>query len=160
MRSLLVLLAAAGLARANGLEAVAVRPDGKQVAVGGQNRVVYLLDAGTLAVQRRLWLGARIAHLTYSADGRRLAALDDADVLRLIDLEKGKELARIGEVAVLATLGERVLVRDTTVLSRGILRLYSLAHLREEARLELPYRPSACTFTAAGKRLLILSSSL
>jgi len=39
---------------------VAVSADGKQVAVGGQNRVLYLLDAGTLEVKRRLWLGARV----------------------------------------------------------------------------------------------------
>src|SRR5262249_16950956 len=65
LRSLLLSLCCCGLSLAGGvtgrggLEAVAVSPDGKLVAAGGQNRVVYLLDAATLEVKRRIWLGAR-----------------------------------------------------------------------------------------------------
>src|SRR5215207_9445246 len=75
-----------------GLEAVAVSPDGKRLAVGGQNRVVYLLDADTLAVQRRVWLGARVGRLSFSGDGKRLLAEDEADNLHLLDAASGKSL--------------------------------------------------------------------
>jgi hypothetical protein len=160
MRTLLVLLVLAAAARAGGLEAVAVSPDGKVIATGGQNRVVYLLDAGSFRVTGRLWVGARIVNLTFSSDGRRLAVADDADVLRLIELDKGKTIAQVGEVIVLAALGDRVLVRDAPLVSRGVLRQYSLANLKELAKVDLPYRPAGCTFTADGKRLVVLSSSL
>src|SRR5262245_35859612 len=66
-------------AHLNGLDAVAVSPDGKSVAAGGQNRVVYLLDADSLAVTRRILLGARIVHMTYNKDGSRLIVEDDAE---------------------------------------------------------------------------------
>ena len=49
--------------RWGGLEAVAVSPDGKSLAVGGQNRTLYLLDASTLEVRRRVWVGGRIVFL-------------------------------------------------------------------------------------------------
>jgi WD40 repeat protein len=150
---------AEGVTGRGGLEAVAVSPDGKRLAVGGQNRVLYLLDAGTLAVGQRLWLGARIGSLAFSSDGKRLAALDDADVLRLLDLEKGKELARVEGVAGLVAGADRVLVHDTGILSKGILRVYSLADLKEQARLEVPYRPAAYAFAASGKQAVLLSAS-
>jgi hypothetical protein len=155
----------AGLAQAGrvggfgGLEAVALSADGKLVAVGGQNRVVYLLDADTLAVKRRLWLGARIAKLAFSGDGKRLAILDDADLLRLIDVDEGKEVARMPDVAGLVGASDRVVVHDTGIVSRGILRIYSLTDLKQQAVVELPYRPAAYRFTASGKQLVILSAS-
>jgi WD40 repeat protein len=142
-----------------GLEAVALSPDGKLVAVAGQNRVLYLLDAATLSVQRRVWLGARVGGLAFSADGKRLAIEDDADVIRLLDLEKGKEVARTLWVAGMVAGPGRVLVQDTGLVSKGVLRIYSLADLKELARLELPYRPAAYTFADSGKKLVILSYS-
>jgi WD40 repeat protein len=147
------------VASRGGLEAVAVSPDGKVLAVGGQNRVLYLLDGATLRVKQRVWLGARIGNLAFSADGRRLAIEDDADVLRLYDVVKGKEIARMPGVAGMVAGPDRVVVHDADVVSKGILRIYSLANLKEQAKLELPYRPAAYTFTASGKQLVILSIS-
>jgi WD40 repeat protein len=142
-----------------GLEAIAVSPDGKLLAVGGQNRVLYLLDGGTLEVKQRLWLGARIGNLAFSRDGKRLAVEDDADGLQLFDLEKGKAVARMTDVAGLVPGTDRVLVRDAGIVSKGILRVYSLTDLKEVARLDLPYRPAAYTFADAGKQVVILSYS-
>ena len=150
---------ARGVPGGGGLEAVAISPDGKVVALGGQNRVLYLLDADTLEVKRRLWLGARIGKLTFSKDGKRLAVEDDADVLRLLDVASGKEVARMIDVAGLVAGPDHVLVHDTGIVSKGILRVYSLADLKETARLELPYRPSTYTFAASGKQVVILSYS-
>ncbi len=151
-------LAAAGVSGRGGLEAVAVSSDGKVVAVAGQNRVLYLLD-GNLRIRQRLWLGTRAGNLAFSADGKRLAVEDDADVLRLIDVDRGKELARVPDVAGLAAWGDRVVVHDTGIVSKGILRLYSLADLKQQALVELPYRPAAYCFAASGKQLVVLSYS-
>src|SRR5436305_710343 len=82
--------AGAAVTGVGGLEAVAVSPDGKVVAVGGQNRVVYLLDAKTLAVTKRLWIGARIGRMTFSRTGARLIVEDETDRLRLLEVPSGK----------------------------------------------------------------------
>jgi WD40 repeat protein len=150
---------AEGVTGRGGLEAVAVSPDGKVVAAGGQNRVLYLLDAGSLAVKQRLWLGARVGNLAFSGDGRRLAVLDDADVLRLVDLATGKEAARLPGASGLVAGPDRVVVHDTGIVSKGILRIYSLADLKEVARVELPHRPAGYTFAASGKQVVVLSYS-
>src|SRR5262245_36220436 len=81
---------AGGVTGRGGLEAIAVSPDGKRLAAGGQNRVVYLLDADTLEVQKRIWLGARVGRLAFTTDGKRLLVEDDADTLHLLDSTTGK----------------------------------------------------------------------
>src|SRR5204862_2520494 len=105
MRTLLVTLASAlaaagpgaalggGVTGRGGLEAVAVSPDGKLVACGGQNRVAYLLDAASLEVKRRAWVGARVGGLAFSRDGSRLAVEDETDRLQLLEAASGKVLA-------------------------------------------------------------------
>jgi hypothetical protein len=55
---LLASLSRGGVTGQGGLEAVAVSPGNKIVAVGGQNRVIYLVDGATLTVKKRLWIGA------------------------------------------------------------------------------------------------------
>ena len=73
---LLARAAPAGVAGWSGLGAVAVSPDGKRLAVGGQNRVIYLVDAGTLEVERRLYFGVRIGELHF-ARGERFEGVAD-----------------------------------------------------------------------------------
>ena len=70
-----------------GLEAVAVTADVKLVAVGGQNRVVYLLDASSLEVKKRFYVGARVGNLAFSKDGKRLA-VGGAGATHLFDLTR------------------------------------------------------------------------
>ena len=58
-----IAFAAVSLARDpswGGLAGLAVSPDGKTIVTGGQNRVIYVLDAATLEVKQRVWAGARV----------------------------------------------------------------------------------------------------
>jgi hypothetical protein len=152
--------ASAAVTGLGGFEAVALRHDGKLLAVGGQNRVVYLLDAGTLAVTQRLSLGARIGSLAFSRDGKRLVVEDETDRLRLLELPAGKELARVDNVShmLVHPAGELLVVRDT--LRPTQLRLLALSTLEEKGRLPLVDRPAAVAFEPDGKRLLVLSKGV
>jgi WD40 repeat protein len=167
MRAAIVLVlvltstAAGAVTGRGGLEAVAASPDGKRVAVGGQNRVVYLLDAGSLEVTRRVWLGARVGALAFSKDGSRLVAEDETDRLHLIDPATGKTLARLADARGLAVhvpsdLGAVV---DRTDLARNRLRLFALDTLKERRRIELPGAAVTFAFTADGKQLAVLGAS-
>ena len=86
-----------GVTGRGGLDAVAVSADGKWIAVGGQNRVVYLLDADTLEVKKRIHLGARIGGLAFSRDGTRLVIEDETDTLHLMDTATAKVVAKLPE---------------------------------------------------------------
>jgi hypothetical protein len=142
-----------------GLEAVAARDDGKIVAVAGQNRVVYIVDAETLRVKQRLWLGARIGNLAFNRDGSRLAVEEEDDRVRLLDLDSGKEVAKVANSSrmVASPRGNFIALRDTTNVISPRIRFLSLDDLTEKGRIELTELPSAFTFDAEAKRLIVLS---
>src|SRR5207302_5451325 len=75
-----------------GVNAVAISPDGKLIAGGGSDGVVYLWDAATGAEVRRLAGHKREAvSLAFSPKGDVLA-VGDAMTLRLWEVESGKLL--------------------------------------------------------------------
>jgi hypothetical protein len=144
-----------------GLEAVAVSPDGKLVAVGGRNRVAYLVDARTLGVKKRLWIGARIGRLAFTRNSSRLIVEDETDRLRLLDVATGKDLLRVTGVEgmVVSRRAGLLAVRDVVEGEKARLRLLSLDDLGGKGIIEMPDRPSAWTFGGEGKRLVVLSRS-
>ena len=145
-----------------GLEAVAVRSDGKFVAVGGQNRVVYLVDAAAMTVKKRFWLVARVGAVAFSPDGSRLVVEDDADRVHLLDADTGKVIAKLDGLSGMAVSRKAGLIAlyDTLKVEKTGLRLLSLADLTDKGRIALPEQPAAYTFDAEGKRIVVLSRSV
>ncbi len=145
-----------------GLEAAAASADGKLVAVGGQNRVVYLVDAESLEVAKRIWIGARIGSLAFHHAGARLAVEDENDRIRLIDVGSGKEIAIVANASrmVASPSGELIAVRDSADVTKSRIRFLSLEDLAEKGRIDLPDYVSALTFDATGKQLIVLSRAV
>jgi DNA-binding beta-propeller fold protein YncE len=160
MRVVMLLLLLAGPVRAAGLNAVAVSRDGKSVAVGGQNRVVYVLDAVTGEVRHRIGLKARVVGLAFAPDAASLLVEDETNTLQRVEVASGKVTGRMSEVSGLlaSPAGDVVLVRDERSIVRPALRLLDF-HLDEQARYEQTERASAFTFDAVGKRVYVLESS-
>src|SRR5262249_30401039 len=94
----LLLLAPSAVNGGSGLEALAVSRDGKQLAVGGQNRVVYVLSADTLTVRKRIPMRTRIGALAFTPDGKGLIVEDETNTVRLLD-GSGKETAKLTDVS-------------------------------------------------------------
>jgi hypothetical protein len=159
---LLSSLAHGAVSGQGGLEAVAVSPDSKTIAVGGQNRVIYLVDAADLTVKKRLWIGSRIGSMTFNRAGARLIVEDESDRLRLLDPATGKEIAKVEGVSgmVVSRRAGLVAVRDLLKVDKPSLRLLSLDDLAEKGRIAVVTRPAAYHFTDSGKRLVVLSKGL
>ncbi|MFZ1814252.1 MAG: hypothetical protein WBO55_05660 [Rhizobiaceae bacterium] len=99
------------------LGAIAVSPDGKTVAAAGDNRVLYLVDAATLEVKERIWIGYSPMSLFWTKDGKTLVMRHTDDVLLLFDTATWKvrgeipafrqmSMAVASEKVVTATQGE------------------------------------------------------
>jgi WD40 repeat protein len=148
-------------ARWDGLEAVAVSPDGKLLATGGQNRVLYLLDATTLTVKQRIWLGARIGSVAFNRAGSRLLVAGDDDTLYWLDSRTGKTLHTVASTAAGATSREAdlVAVRDLLHYPGTLVRFLSLTDGKEKGRVLLKEAVSALAFNRTGKQLVILTAS-
>lgn len=167
MRALLLLLLGLSMSAAStssgrgGLEAVAASPDGKLIATGGQNRVVYLLDADSLEVKSRLWLGARVLDLAFSSDGKILAVMDDTRRVQLLDRTSGKPLAHRNHLAGFhaRSSADLLVVRDVEDSLKHRLLILKLSTLEEIQFFELPDRPSAWYLDPDGKTLVVLSAS-
>ncbi|MFO0877333.1 MAG: WD40 repeat domain-containing protein [Gemmataceae bacterium] len=167
MRALAIVLLPLGLVLASGfsgrggLEAIAVSSDGKQLAVGGQNRVVYLVDADKLTVQSRLWLGVRIQALAFSKDGSHLAVSDETNRIQTLSLATGKAVASRKQAGGFQVYppGDLIAVRDLMDNLRHNLVILELPTFKEVQRIDVPERPIAWAFDADGKNLLILGAS-
>ena len=159
MQPVLLLLFAAVSGR-GGLEAVAISRDGKSLAVAGQNRTVYVLDAGTLEVKQRLRMGARIGGLAWTPDGKSLLVEEETDTVRRIDAGTGKEQGRLADASglTLSPTGDLVAVRDGKRADLPGIRLLDSATLALKALLPLTERASAFVFSADGKRLAVLEN--
>ena len=69
---------------ARALHSVAASPDGKTVAAGGDNRVLYVVNAETWEVVRRVWMGARVRGVSFTPDGALCVVLGGDHVARVL----------------------------------------------------------------------------
>lgn len=156
----LAIALAGGVTGRGGFEAVAFSAQGKLVAVGGQNRVLYLLDSDKLEVKSRFWIGARLGRCAFSKDGTRILVEDETDRLQLLDVSSGKVLAKLDKVTGLFARSslDLAIVRDLEELTKHRLLILSLSKLEEIQRVHLPDRPIAWTLDESGKQLLVLGA--
>ena len=83
--------------------AVAVSPNGRTIVAGGDNRVLYVLDADKLEVKNRIWLGVCLVDLHFNNDGSVLLAEDtDGTVLALntVNWEIKKSVQKASQMSV------------------------------------------------------------
>ena len=143
--------------------AVAIGPDGELIAVGGLTRFteadpqeqIYLFDRESGALLHRIdGLPNVVNHLTFSPDGRFLAAALGAGGLRVFDRERGwAEIARdpvYGDASYGVAFAPGAGASLATTSRDGRIRLYRpLAELPAGGRLA----PAAEVAAPAGSRL-------
>jgi len=82
----------------NALGAIAVSPDGGTIAAAGDNRVLYLVDPGSLEVRQRIAIGTNPQELWYSSDGSTLAMLTTDDDVLFFDTGTWTEKGALNDV--------------------------------------------------------------
>ena len=98
MMAVLLTVPARAYSVMSGLSTIAISPDGKTLFVGGSNRVIYRVDAASLKVTGRTWVGNQIRKLQFTADGKTLIMQDVIPKLYLLDAETLKKTKTISQV--------------------------------------------------------------
>ena len=80
------------------LGAIAVSPDGSQILASGDNRVLYHVNADTLNVENRTWIGINPLSIHFNAEGSNFFVYDTADVVTFYDAKTFAPTLQIANV--------------------------------------------------------------
>jgi sugar lactone lactonase YvrE len=69
----------------NALGAIAVAPNGQWIVAAGDNLTLYVVEAATMTVHSRHWIGLNPEQLAFSADGKTLLVIDIESSLTFLD---------------------------------------------------------------------------
>ncbi|KAF0245625.1 MAG: hypothetical protein FD180_1493 [Planctomycetota bacterium] len=156
--ALLVVCASISAARDpewGGLGAVAASPDGKTVVCGGENRVLYVLDAATREVKQRIWIQARVGALAFSKDGTRLCLEDDDEVLHFFDTSTWKEVQKVADAGDCAFAPTADLCLAISGKENGI-RFLSMTDGVEKGKTAIKGRIGSAGIDAAGTKAVVV----
>ncbi len=63
----------------------AISPDGKTLVVGGDNRVLYIVDPASFEIKKRVWFKTTIWRMAFNKDGSKLLVEDTSETLYYLD---------------------------------------------------------------------------
>lgn len=142
---------------------VAISPNGQTIAVAGDNRVLYVIDAASLEVKQRVWLKTTVYSLHFNKNGSKLLVEDTDDTVQLIDtqtwkVEKDVKKAYFGSPSAAADLFPAF---DDNYNGHNI-RFLSMTDLAEKGKVtfEKGQKVQACGLSADGTRLAVLMESV
>ncbi len=152
--------------RGDELRTLAFAPDGKAVAVGGQDCELRLLDTASGREIRR-FVGHRqepnhyecgVWGVAFTRDGQTLVNWGSDRTVRLWDVRSGKERRRLAgkDRTVLGLSPDAKLLAVLTEGSTDTLRLWDVAADREVRRLVHPLDVRRAVFSADGKTLAVV----
>jgi WD40 repeat protein len=136
------------------LYAVAISHDGNTIACGGSTgwdwegkASIYLFDRATGAMKKRVdGLPGRVLHITYSPDGRFMAATMTHGGIRIYAVPQYTLLGGdrdYGEAAQWAQFDPKSLRLATTCLRDGYIRMYDLKEFGTPSSTPRPMKPQA-----------------
>lgn len=139
--------------------AVAVSPDGKTIVAGGDSRTLYIIDGGSLAVQKRVWFKTTIFFLTFNKDGSRLVVEDTKEKAHFVDTKTWEVVKTVDKCAWIAPARNVDLFASIDGNWKGqSVVVRSLTDGAEKARVTFAkkIRISSVGLNAEGTRLAVL----
>jgi len=148
-----------------GLGAVAVSPDGKTVITGGQNCTLYVLDAASLKVTRRHWLGTRMGALEFNRDGSVIVIEDDKNTVHFLGAGDLKPVAAVKNTAYISACRSADLLagaRRRDWRGARAVCILSLNDGSEKAKMDLPAgtQVNRVALSPDGRRLAVLTREI
>jgi WD40 repeat protein len=152
---------------AHGFQGCAVSPDGKTVVVGGDNRVLYVVDASTWKVDKRIWFGPRIKDICFGKDGTQCYVKGDDRMLHVLSTSDWTEQKRLKDMEPLA-LAADMSVALSVGRKRGggwrdrALIVWRLPDWTLAKEIDLPkdLHPHKLALTADGKTAYVRTGSI
>jgi len=82
------------LSNASGkLTSIAVSNDGKTVLTGGDNCALFVIDADTLKVKNRIWIGKPVKFVSFNKDNSKIVVFDSSAGLNIFDANNYRKLS-------------------------------------------------------------------
>ncbi|MCK4766450.1 MAG: hypothetical protein KAW12_29915 [Candidatus Aminicenantes bacterium] len=142
-----------------GLADAAVTPDGKTIVVGGDSRVLYVLDASSLTVKKRIWFKSNIYEMEFNKDGSVLVVEDTSESLYFLDSRDWQVLKTIPKAGLMSAAPSADIVAGVgSGYKKSTVKFFSMSDGTQKGQVEFPAKVTAVGLDAAGKRLLLLAN--
>lgn len=141
-----------------GLGDAAMSPDGKTLVVGGDTRVLYVLDPQTYQVKDRVYFETNIYEMEFSKDGATLLVEDVKETLFLLETGTWKIKAQFKKSGKISAAPGVDLVACLSPSSRkSVIELRSMSDGASKAKIEYPGSVLIIGLSAKGDRLVTLA---
>lgn len=141
-----------------GLGDVAVTPDGKTLVVGGDSRVLYVLDASSLEVKNRIWLKTNIYEMEFNKDGSILVVEDVADSLYFINTRDWQTIKKIPKAGLMSAAPAVNLVAGVSSgYKMSTVKFFSMTDGTQKGEVKFPAEVIGIGLNATGNRLVLFA---
>jgi hypothetical protein len=142
-----------------GLGDVAVNPDGKTLVVGGDNRVLYVLDASSLTVKNRIWLKSNIYEMEFNKDGSILVVEDTSESLYFIGTRDWQTIKKIPKAGSMSTAPAVNMVAGVSPgYKMSTVKFFSMTDGSQKGEVKFPAKVTSIGLNAMGNRLVLLAN--
>lgn len=142
-----------------GLGDAAIAPDGKTLVVGGDTRVLYILDASSLAVKNRIWLKSNIYEMEFNKDGSTLVVEDSSESLYFINSQNwqvNKTIPKSGSISAVPAVN--LLAAITPGYRKSTVKFLSMTDGSQKGQVEFPAKVTGIGLNALGNHLVLLAN--
>jgi hypothetical protein len=141
-----------------GLGDVAVNPDGKTLVVGGDNRVLYVLDASSLVVKNRLWLKSNIYEMEFNKDGSILVVEDTSESLYFISSRDWQTIKKIPKAGSMSPApAANIVAGVNSGYKMSTVKFFSMTDGSQKGEVKFPAKVIGIGLNAMGNRLVLLA---
>lgn len=142
----------------NGLGDAAVSPDGKILAVGGDSRVLYVMDPASLEVKTRVWLKTNIYEMEFNKDGSILVVEDTSETLYFLKTGDWKVVKTINKGGPMSAAPEvDLLAGFKSGYKKSTVNVYSMTDGALKTKVEVPAKVVGAGLNAKGTRLVVMA---
>lgn len=142
----------------NALGAVAIGSDGKTLAAGGDNRVLYVLDPASLEVKKRVWLKTNIFRMVFNKSGSVLVVEDTSETLHFIktaDWKVFKTVKKAGKFS--AAPAADLMAGLASGYRKSTVKFISMSDGSLKGQIEFPGKVTSVGLDADGTRLVLMA---